>query len=127
MEDSGLGFLGLAIYLAIIIVYLAGMWKTFEKAGQPGWACIIPFYNVYILLKIAGKPGWWLLLLFVPLANIVILFMVGIEIASRFGKGSGFGIGLTFLPFIFYPILGFGDAQYLPLKENQLSDHLIDG
>jgi hypothetical protein len=105
-------FIALIFQLAITIFIIAGVWKTFAKAGQPGWAAIIPIYNVYIMLKIAGKPGWWLLLFFVPLVNIVIAIIVAIEIAKAFGKGTGFGLGLAFLGFIFYPILGFGDATH---------------
>ena len=100
------------IYLAVVVLAIAGMWKTFVKAGQPGWACIIPIYNVYILLKIVGKPGWWLVLFFVPIVNIVVGIMVVIQLAKVFGKGGGFAAGLIFLPFICYPILGFGDATY---------------
>ena len=98
--------------LAIVVLIIAGIWKVFSKAGQPGWAAIIPIYNAYILLKIAGKPGWWLLLLFIPLVNLVIGILVAIEVAKAFGKGTGFGLGLVFLGFIFYPILGFGSATY---------------
>lgn len=84
----------------------------FTKANQPGWAILIPIYNFYILLKIAGRPGWWLLLFLIPLVNLVICFMVALDIAKSFGKGTGFGLGLFFLSFIFYPILGFGSAAY---------------
>ncbi len=100
--------------VVIAVFMIAAMWKVFEKAGEPGWAAIIPIYNVIVLLKIAGRPAWWILLYLVPLVNIVIAVMVSIDIAKRFGKGTGFGIGLAFLGLIFYPILGFGDAQYNP-------------
>ena len=98
--------------LALIVFLIAALWRVFTKAGQPGWAALVPFYNAYIMLKIAGKPGWWLILLFIPLVNLIIAIIVAIEIAKAFGKGTGFGIGLAFLGFIFYPILGFGDATY---------------
>ena len=88
------------------------MWKVFVKAGQPGWAAIVPIYNLYVMTQIAGKPGWWLLLFFIPFVNIVIAILLSIAIAQKFGKGAGFGVGMTFLGFIFMPILGFGDAQY---------------
>lgn len=100
------------LYLAIAIVAIAGMWKTFEKAGQPGWAAIVPFYNIYILTKIAGKPGWWVILALIPLVNIIILFLLNKEVAAKFGKGVGFAVGLTLLGFVFWPMLGFGNAQY---------------
>jgi|ERR1700692_872256 Family of unknown function (DUF5684) len=99
-------------YFVVIILLIAAMWKVFSKAGQPGWACIIPIYNLYVLCKIAGRPGWWVLLMLIPFVNFIILIIVAIDIAKAFGKGVGFGIGLILLPFIFYPILGFGSAQY---------------
>ncbi|MBD0324805.1 MAG: signal peptidase I [Pyrinomonadaceae bacterium] len=105
------------LYLAVVVLVIAGFWKVFEKAGQPGWASIVPIYNVIVLLRIAGKPWWWLLLLFIPLVNFVVAIMIAIEVAGNFGKGVGFGLGLAFLGFIFYPILGFGSAQYMGRQE----------
>jgi len=102
----------LLIQLAIVVLYIVGMWKVFAKAGQPGWAAIIPIYNVYILLKIAGRPGWWLLLFLIPIVNLVIAILVAIDVAKAFGKGVGYGLGLFFLGFIFYPMLGLGDDAY---------------
>ncbi len=101
------------IGLILMILAFAGMWKTFEKAGIKGWKGLVPIYNMYLLItEIAKKPWWYLLLLFIPIANIIIMFIVSIEIAKAFGKTTGFGIGLALLSFIFYPILGFGDAVY---------------
>lgn len=100
------------IGLVFLGVIIAGMWKTFEKAGKPGWACLIPFYNLWIMVEISGKESWWFFLYFVPLANMVAPFIVSIGIAERFGKGAGYGIGLALLPLVFYPLLGFGDAQF---------------
>lgn len=100
------------ISLIFAVIIIGGMWKAFEKAGQPGWAAIVPFYNIYILTKIAGKPGWWVLLYLIPVVNIVIAVMLSIEVAKKFGKGTGFGVGLALLGFVFWPILGFGDAKY---------------
>jgi hypothetical protein len=91
---------------------IAAIWKMFSKAGQPGWAAIIPIYNIYVMCKIAGRPGWWVLLMFIPLVNFIIIIILCIDLAKSFGKGAGFGIGLLLLPFIFYPVLGFGSAQY---------------
>ncbi len=107
-----MAFLILLVELALIVLIIAGLWQTFTKAGQPGWAAIIPIYNIYILLKIAARPWWWLLLFLIPLVNIVIAIVVAIDVAKAFGKGAGFGIGLALLGFIFYPILGFGSATY---------------
>ncbi len=100
------------IFLGVMLVVLAGIWKTFEKAGKPGWASLVPIYNVVVMLDIAGKPWWWLLLMFIPVVNLIVAVIVSIAIAERFGKGAGFGLGLAFLGMIFYPILGFGDAKY---------------
>ena len=99
-------------YFAVIILLIAAMWKVFSKAGQPGWAAIIPIYNIYVICKVAGRPGWWLLLMLIPFVNFIILIILSIDIAKSFGKGAGFGLGMAFLGFIFWPILGFGSAQY---------------
>ncbi len=111
MENGALGFVHF-IPLALGIFVIVAMWKTFSKAGQPGWASIIPIYNIYILIQIAGRPGWWVLLFFIPLANLIVNIIVNIDIARNFGKGAGFGVGLYFLPFIFFPIIAFSDAQF---------------
>ncbi|MDB5347139.1 MAG: hypothetical protein JWP89_5516 [Schlesneria sp.] len=103
----------LVLYLAFIIFAIAGVWKTFEKAGKPGWAAIVPIYNMIVGLEIAGKPIWWILLLFIPCVNIIVAILVCIAFAKAFGKSEVFGIGLAFLWFIFFPILGFGDAKYI--------------
>ena len=100
------------LVLALVAFFIAVGWIVFTKAGQPGWAAIVPIYNAYIMIKIAGKPGWWLILLFIPIVNIIIVLLVSLGIAQNFGKGSGFGVGLWLLPIIFYPILAFGSAQY---------------
>ena len=111
-QDDGVGVFGLLLYIVIIVVLIAAMWKVFEKAGQEGWKAIIPIYNIYVLLQIVGRPGWWLLLFLVPFVNLIILIIVYIDLAKSFGKGVGFGIGLLLLGIIFFPILGFGDATY---------------
>ena len=110
------GLFILAIELVIIVAIVAGFWKVFVKAGKPGWAAIVPIYNVIVLLEIAGKPLWWVLLFFIPIVNIVMAVIVGIAVAKAFGKSDAFGIGLGLLGFIFYPVLGFGDAQYQGAK-----------
>ncbi len=102
----------LFVYFAIIFFQIAAVWIMYNKADMPGWACLVPIYNFYILMKIAGRPGWWLLLLFIPLVDIVVYIIINLDIANNFGKGLAFGIGLIFLPVIFIPILAFGDARY---------------
>ena len=103
------GLFGLILGVLVIV----GMWKIFVKAGQPGWASIIPIYNLYVLCQITAKPVWWLLLLILcPFVNFVILILLTLALAKSFGKGTGFALGMIFFPFVFYPILGFGDATY---------------
>lgn len=109
---AGAGILMLLIYFAVIILVIVGLWKIFDKAGKPGWASIVPIYNMIVLLEIVGKPIWWLVLMFIPCVNLVIIIMVYIELAKCFGKDAAYGLGLAFLSPIFVPMLGFGSAQY---------------
>ena len=108
---AGLGIM--ILQLAIGILMIVSLWKIFSKADKPGWACIIPIYNLIVMLEIAGRPVWWFLLMFIPIVNIVIGIIVLIDLAKAFGKGGGYVAGLILLPFIFYPMLAFGDAQYV--------------
>jgi hypothetical protein len=98
--------------LLVALLIIVAMWKVFTKAGQPGWASIIPIYNLYIWCKIVGRPWWWILLMLIPFVNFIIAIILSIDLAKSFGKGVGFGLGLALLGFIFWPILGFGSAQY---------------
>ena len=75
---------------------------------------LIPIVHLFVLLDIVGRPLWWFILFFIPIVNIVIVVIVTIDLAQRFGKGVGFALGLMFLGFIFYPVLAFGGAQYQP-------------
>ena len=109
------GAIFLLVYLVILVISIAGCWKMFVKAGQPGWGILIPIYNVYLMIKIAGRPGWWLILMFIPLVNVIMGIIVTADVARNFGKGIGFVLGMIFLGFIFYPILGFGSAEYRPV------------
>ena len=113
----GLGFM--IFWLALVILIVASMWKVFEKAGEPGWAAIIPLYNLIVLLKIAGKPAWWFLLFLIPVVNLIVAIIVTISLAKNFGKGAGFGLGLIFLAPIFYPMLAWGDSRYQPTQVAQ--------
>lgn len=114
MSDSGGAFgIGFTLFmLAFAVLMIASMWKIFTKAGKPGWAAIVPIYNIVVLLEIVGKPVWWIILFLIPIVSLVIAIIVALELAKCFGKGAGFGIGLVFLGFIFMPILAFGDARY---------------
>lgn len=115
------------LYLIILILLIASLWKIFEKAGKPGWAAIVPFYNLWVLIEIVGRPSWWFWMLLggivlsmipflgflIAIALFVLIVMLYIDLAKSFGKGVGFAIGMIFLSIIFFPILAFGNAQYI--------------
>src|SRR5665213_736601 len=100
--SGGSGFL--LLVLVVIVFYIVAFGKLFTKAGEPWWGAIVPIYNLYLYCKIAGRPEWWLILLFIPFVNIVIGLILAMDIAKAFGKSSGFGIGVWLLSFIFVPI-----------------------
>jgi len=113
LQSSDVGGVGiLLVQLAILVVFVAGMWKVFEKAGEPGWAAIIPIYNIYVMIKISGNAWWWLILMLIPLINAIAFAKINIDVADKFGQGLLFGLGLWILGFVFWPVLGFGDYQY---------------
>lgn len=102
------------ILLLVLVLLVVSIWKVFTKAGQPGWASLVPIYNVVVLLKIAGKPWWWIFGLLVPLLNLAVIILTYVALAKTFGKDVGFALGLVFLSFIFFPLLAFSDATYTP-------------
>lgn len=110
---AGAGLIVALIYLAVILLVIVSMWIVFTKAGKPGWAAIIPIYNLIVLLEIVGRPIWWILLMFIPCINIVVSVIVFLDLAKSFGKSQLFGVGLALLGFVFMPILAFSDARYL--------------
>lgn len=115
-DPSGLAAFGVGYIIIMLVVaafFIACYWKIFTKAGQPGWASIIPFYNLYIMLMIVGRPAWWIILFLIPCVNIVVMILFYLDLARVFGKSTGFGVGLILLSFIFIPILAFGDAEYV--------------
>ncbi len=119
MDESGLfgalfGGAFCFVWLLCIVLVIAGGWKTFEKAGKPGWAVLIPFYNLIILAEIAGRPGWWGLLMVLPCVGVIFGILLGIEVAKKFGKDVLFGVllGLPITSSIMFLVLGFGDAKY---------------
>ncbi len=103
----------LIVLLAISVVIIIAQWKIYEKAGKPGWAILIPIYNLIVLLEIVGKPLWWIFLFLIPFVNIIFGIWVTNLLSKSFGKDEAFTVGLILLGFIFYPILGFGDAKYV--------------
>lgn len=111
--------LGLAILIPIIIfgitiliLEIVALWFTLEKAGEPGWAAIIPIYNYLMVIKIAGKPWWFILLFLIPIVNVVIYIVILHGLSKNFGKDGWFTAGLFFFRFIFLAILGFGKSVY---------------
>src|SRR5688572_10624623 len=87
--------MGLMIFLGVFVLFMIiCMWKVYTKAGKPGWACLVPIYNIIVLLEICGKPWWWFFLMLIPLVNFIILIIIYIELAKSFGQGAGFAIGL---------------------------------
>ena len=123
---SGIDILLSILVFGILILFIVSLWKIFTKAGKPGWASIIPIYNLVVLLEIIKKPLWWILLLIIPVVSIIISIVMYVELSKKFGKSTGFGVGLVLLPFIFFPILAFGDAKYLDESEELSTiDHLV--
>jgi hypothetical protein len=111
-SSSGGGVFIFIIVIAIAVLEIVGLWKVYTKANEPGWAAIIPFYNYWVLLRIVGRPGWWIVLYFIPIVNFFVALIVLWDLAKSFNKTGGFFLGMLFLGFIFFPILGFGSAQY---------------
>jgi len=103
----------LLVWLVVLVLVIVSLWKIFERAGKPGWAAIVPIYNLIVLLEIIGKPLWWIVLMFIPCVNFVVGILLSVELAKVFGKSPAFGIGMALLPFIFYPMLAFSDARYV--------------
>ncbi|MCI0573855.1 MAG: DUF5684 domain-containing protein [Myxococcaceae bacterium] len=101
------------IYLGIIALYIVAAWRVYAKAGQPGWAALVPVYNIVVWLRIIQRPAWWTLMMFIPVVNIFFVLIASVDTARAFGKGTGYGLGLFFLNFIFWPMLAFGDAKYV--------------
>lgn len=118
-------FTGTSLFVQLIVAALLiiSLWIVYQKANKPGWAVIIPIYNLLVFLEIVKKPWWWLFLMMIPVVNIVIAILITHQLSLSFGKSAGFTIGLLFLPFIFYPILAFGDAKYQELNnDNKLEN-----
>ena len=116
---KGMGAGMLVVWLAIMVFLIVSWWIVFKKAGQPGWAILIPIFNFLVILRIADKPWWWvfsILLAIIPIAGPILFLVVWIlicnAISKSFGQGAGFTVGLVLLSVVFVPILAFGDYQY---------------
>lgn len=115
--DSALITTWIIVCSTLLLLSIAGLWAIFRKAGEPGWAAIIPFYNVYILYKITWGNGWLFLLLLIPFVDIVIVVITTYKLSRAFGHGLGYCLGLLLFPFLFQLIVGFGSSQYLGVSE----------
>lgn len=100
------------LYVAIAVIAIAGMWKTFSKAGQPGWAALIPILNIIVLIKLVKRPIWWIILMIIPCVNIVVGIILLWDLVKAFGKGAGMFILFLLLGPIGWLVLGFGKAEY---------------
>ncbi len=109
---STMMFLFVGGILAFAVLMIAAQWKVFEKAGVAGWKCLIPIYNMYVLFLISGKPGWWLILMLVPIVSVVVYLLAMLSLAAKFSKGPAYGVGLFILPIIFFPMLAFDSSEY---------------
>jgi hypothetical protein len=103
----------LLVLVGLSVLVVVSNWRLYEKAGQPGWGALVPIYNVVLLVRIAGRSWWWVVLLLTPYVGAVFMIVVAIDLARNFGRGAGFGVGLAFLPMMFFPILAFGESRYL--------------
>ena len=109
---EGVSVVSTVIGVIVAVVLIVAWWKIFTKAGKPGWAALIPIYNVIVMLQVVGRPVWWVILFFIPVVNFIIGIIVFLDLAKVFGKSTWFGIGLILLNPIFALILAFGDAEY---------------
>lgn len=112
----GLGLTEIILILFILILFILvpiiSLWKLFEKAEQSGWAAIVPLYNFIILMRVVNKPWWWALLCIIPYIGFIWMVWSHNLLVKKFGKTELFTVGLIFLPFIFFPILAFGNNEY---------------
>ena len=103
----------LYVILALVAFQMLCMWKIFEKADKPGWAAIVPIYNIIILLEIVGKPTWWIVLILIPVVNLIVLILIWHQLSLSFGKDGLYTVGLILLGIVFFPMLAFGEAKYV--------------
>lgn len=126
-------FIGVILLVALFM--LVCNWFIFKKAGRPGWAALIPYYNTYVLIQIVGRPMWffWAILVssvvvaipvigvflsFLSILTLVLTIIITVDLAKVFGKTGWFAVLMIFLPIVGYPILAFGPAKYLGPKSN---------
>jgi hypothetical protein len=112
MQSGIPGGAELIVILVFLILPIAGMWKVLEKANEPGWGALIPIYNIYLLTRVGDIAWWWTLLSLIPYLGVLAFMEIAISVTRSFNRGWVYGIGLTILPFIGWPLLGFGSAEY---------------
>lgn len=117
--DTGSNMFAFLVWLAVVIFMIAAIWTVYVKAKKPGWAAIIPFYNAYVLIKIVNRPGWWLVLYFIPPISFVIHIIVMNDLSKAFGKDVGYTLLLVLLPFLGWPLLAWGDAKFKKVKKSK--------
>lgn len=100
------------IFFSVEILMFAGMWSTLRKANLPGWGALVPAYNLYLFVRASGLSGVWFLYCLIPVFNIYAIIKIYARFGARFGMGIAFSLGLLLLPFVFFPVLGFGSARY---------------
>ena len=105
-------FLAVATVGLVVLFMVASMWRIFTKAGEAGWKCLMPLYGAVVLQRILGRPGWWVLLLLIPVVNIIPAIIECFDLAKVFGKGAGYAWGLILLPPVFIAMLAWGSADY---------------
>jgi hypothetical protein len=101
------------VAVLFMLLYIESSWLIYKKAGKQGWAAFVPIYNTIILLEIVNKPIIWFFYMMIPVVNIIYVIKLNVELAKKFGKDESFAVGLLLIPFVFYPILGFGEEKYL--------------
>ncbi len=109
------------IIVLLLVAYHVGLWKLFVKAGRQGWEALIPIYSFYIMLKLTGRPMWWMVLYFIPVINVIVWIGILIDFAKSFGKFSfGEHVASIVLPFFAFPVWGFDkNTQYLGQSATQ--------
>lgn len=121
LMEGSIGIVGIMLLISAIagILMLISQWKVYKKAGKGGWECLIPIYNIIVLLQIAELPIWYIVLYMIPIANIYAIFKTYIELAHKFGKSTGFGVGLTLVGVVFFPLLAFDKKSIYNGQNNQ--------
>ena len=110
--NQSAGPLATIIYLIVVAVVIVSYWKIFVKAGKPGWAAIIPIYNIIVMLEIVGKPFWWFFLMLIPGVNVVVGIIVLHQLIIKFGKPGWHTVLAVLFSIVYFPYLAFSDAEF---------------